>query len=192
MNEVAPTSGKCDQKTALIPLRKRVHYMMVWLMLNSGGRPKLWQTKAKVLERQERRGRTSPIRRKISRNFGISARLRVGDTAHCLNIGKTDGIETFLTKGVPPTGQRAAPIMPDRTAKMKSIIACSVMNPVRLSICGNASDALWSTNVTLTSTAIPCTRTATKSTITIANRSRYMDGNDTRTKEEDFMHLQQD
>ncbi len=192
MNEVAPTSGKCDQKTALIPFRKRAPYLTVWLMLISGRRPRLWQTKEKVLERHQRRGRMSPIRRKNSQNFGISAMLRVGDTAHCLNIGKTSGIETFLTKGVPPTGQRAAPIMLDRTAKMKSIIACSVMNPVRLSICGNASDALWSTNMTFTSTAIPCTRTATKSTITIASRSRYMDGNDTRTKEEDFMHLQQD
>ena len=152
----------------------------------------LWRTKEKVLERHKRKGRMSPIRHENSQNFWILAMLRVGDTVHYPNIGKTSGTTTFLTKGVPPTGQRAAPIMSDHTAKKILIIACSVMSPLRLSTCGNVNDALCSTNATLTSTAIPCTRTAMKSTITIANRSHCMDGSDAKTKEEDFMHLQQD
>ncbi len=45
---------------------------------------------------------------------------------------------------------------------------------------------------TLTFMAIQGTEIATKSTITIANRGRYMDGSDTRTKGENGITLQQD
>ena len=132
MNEAAPTSSKCDQKTALIPRDKRRRYLMVWMMLNSEARPKLWQAKEKVSERQERRDRTNPIRRKISRNFGISVKLPAGDIAHCLCTEETDGTRIFPTNDkVPPTRRRAALVMLYHTAEMKLRTAHSVTNPAQ-------------------------------------------------------------
>jgi len=131
-NEVAPTSSMCDMKTAFIPLKKRSHWTMVWMIQNSKLQPELWKAKEKVLERKERKDHISPIHRKIFRNFGILVKLPAGDIVQCLCTEETDGTRIFPTNDkVPPTRRRAALVMLYHTAEMKLRTAHSVTNPAQ-------------------------------------------------------------
>ncbi len=92
---------------------------------------------------------------------------------------------------MPPTRQRAVPVMPCRSSKQRLQTALSATSPVQLRICGDVTDAAMLTNAMPCFMVIQSIRTVTKNTTTIAKQGRCMDGNDAKINGDDTTTLRQ-